>query len=565
MKIINRNLQITKQIIMKKFFTKLLAIAAIIAMTTVSCQNEKNFDTGINPGTIVEAQFQPVIPASAVSLSSGSGGINNVDAAGYDLRYLLEVWSADGSTLEFRDTVIATIATAYTAPVNFTVQLPAAMYKFVFWADFVTKGSTDDLTYNTGNAGGLKDITWTATAYALSSDLRDAYYAVENVDLTNGDVTDIVTLTRPFGKLRVLATDLYAENVVPATAVVKYTHATTPLFRKSFNAFTGEANSATIDASGDLESTPELEDSVTVKGTAYPYVYLLAFDYFLIPAGLTAVSFDIELFDATSTSLGAAKSISSVPVGVNKLTTIIGAFLPPPAMGEANYTVTIDDNFGNENDYMTTVESVALNKTTLLLNTSKEETLTATVLPANAANKNVTWSSSDAAVATVNNAGKVTAVAPGVATITATSNANDVKIAICTVTVIDPIIVEAEDNQEGVAGVVQSGWCSGNTVLGCATYTQLETSAANLSLSFPVNIPQTAVYTFTFRLANWTLNNVVEVFIDETSVGSAALITPYGLITPDAAIENVSLSSGAHTVKVRFAQNICFEKFIISL
>lgn len=77
------------------------------------------------------------------------------------------------------------------------------------------------------------------------------------------------------------------------------------------------------------------------------------------------------------------------------------------------------------------VESVTLNKTTLTMDIGDEETLTATVAPNNATNKTVTWSSDNTAVATVAN-GKVTAIAAGTATITATA---DGKSATCAVTV----------------------------------------------------------------------------------------------------------------------------------
>ncbi|HAZ1088430.1 TPA: Ig domain-containing protein [Enterococcus faecium] len=63
-------------------------------------------------------------------------------------------------------------------------------------------------------------------------------------------------------------------------------------------------------------------------------------------------------------------------------------------------------------------ESVALNKTTLSLVVGANETLTATVLPANATNKNVTWSSADSTIATVNTTGKVVAVKAGTTKIT---------------------------------------------------------------------------------------------------------------------------------------------------
>ena len=78
------------------------------------------------------------------------------------------------------------------------------------------------------------------------------------------------------------------------------------------------------------------------------------------------------------------------------------------------------------------VTGVALNKSTMELQVGKTETLTATVTPENASEPGVTWTSSDATVATVNENGVVSAVAKGTATITATAGG---KSAACTVTV----------------------------------------------------------------------------------------------------------------------------------
>ena len=77
---------------------------------------------------------------------------------------------------------------------------------------------------------------------------------------------------------------------------------------------------------------------------------------------------------------------------------------------------------------------VTLNKSTLTLKVGASETLTATIAPADATNKNVTWASSDAAVATVDASGKVTGVAAGTATITVTTEDGG-KTATCQVTV----------------------------------------------------------------------------------------------------------------------------------
>ncbi|WP_200968410.1 Ig-like domain-containing protein [Enterococcus lactis] len=63
-------------------------------------------------------------------------------------------------------------------------------------------------------------------------------------------------------------------------------------------------------------------------------------------------------------------------------------------------------------------ESVALNKTTLSLVVGANETLVATVLPANTTNKNVAWSAVDSTIATVDTKGKVVAVKAGTTKIT---------------------------------------------------------------------------------------------------------------------------------------------------
>lgn len=64
---------------------------------------------------------------------------------------------------------------------------------------------------------------------------------------------------------------------------------------------------------------------------------------------------------------------------------------------------------------------VTLNENSMTINRFETHTLSATVLPNNATNKNVTWSSSDVNVATVDSNGVVSSVASGSATITVTT------------------------------------------------------------------------------------------------------------------------------------------------
>ena len=116
------------------------------------------------------------------------------------------------------------------------------------------------------------------------------------------------------------------------------------------------------------------------------------------------------------------------------------------------------------------VTGVTLNKTSTSLYVGDTETLTATVQPGNASNQNVTWSTSDASVATVEN-GVVRATGRGTATITVTTEDGGFTAG-CTVTVSrystgggpTTYAVTAPDAENGTVRVSPSRASRGTTV-----------------------------------------------------------------------------------------------------
>ena len=138
----------------------------------------------------------------------------------------------------------------------------------------------------------------------------------------------------------------------------------------------------------------------------------------------------------------------------------------------------------------TPVTSVSFNKTATTLEVGDTETLTATVTPDNADNKNVTWSSSAESVATVSYDGVVTAIAPGTATITATTEDGSYT-ATCEVTVnasskaivnITGFTADATTLIKGTTTTTtitndQAGWTS------AYTYTSSDESVATVNAS----------------------------------------------------------------------------------
>ena len=103
------------------------------------------------------------------------------------------------------------------------------------------------------------------------------------------------------------------------------------------------------------------------------------------------------------------------------------------------------------------VTGVSLSESALTLTEGETATLIATITPADADDKSVTWTSSDEAVATVTANGEVTAIAEGKAVITVTTNDGGFT-ATCEVTVksipdgVEEIFINGENGENGENG-----------------------------------------------------------------------------------------------------------------
>ena len=135
----------------------------------------------------------------------------------------------------------------------------------------------------------------------------------------------------------------------------------------------------------------------------------------------TTCTVDVRIYDGSTWSDWMAKNSGDniIPIGTNlagykvQWRTNLGTIDPlvTPSLDD----VTI------ENQGLVSVTGISLNKTSTNIAVGKTETLIAAINPADATNKNVTWTSSDTGVAIVANDGTVTGIGAGIATITATT------------------------------------------------------------------------------------------------------------------------------------------------
>lgn len=173
------------------------------------------------------------------------------------------------------------------------------------------------------------------------------------------------------------------------------------------------------------------------------------------------------------------------------------------------------------------VTDITLSETEKVLTEGETFTLTATVNPADATNPAIEWSSSDVAVATVDEDGVVTAVSEGEATITATSVADPAKSASCKVVVKKPFVA--------VDGITLSETTAkleiGSTITLIATVT-------------PENATEPAV---TWSSDNAAVATVEDGVVTAVGVGEAVITAKAGEITAECKV-TVEIVTGLSSI-----------------
>ena len=303
-------------------------------------------------------------------------------------------------------------------------------YKYdIVWSEsdeIYVAGNSKNATFTlTGGAGTTNGAFACQSSPFTSGDEVEAYYPTSLVD--NGN------LVWPAQQTTSTVVPMYSKNKIGGSGTENFSFASLgSVLQLNFNSTTA----------GIVLKSIEVKADEAMSGT------------FTIENGQAKVSqpegdkpgITLDLGEGVTLGTSAKKFNIAIPAGeYNNLTITFIAKDGKKCIIHATKAQSIEYNTVNtlaiSGEFKYHVESVGLDKTTAELKVGKNTTLVATVLPVNAADKTVSWSSDNSDVATVDATGKVTAVAVGTATITVTTTDGG-KTATCTVTVMDALPIE---------------------------------------------------------------------------------------------------------------------------
>ena len=332
---------------------KLFSLLAVAVLGFTACQTDEGVKNATleNEGVVSLNVSVPELATRALDGDNQSGAdsaYGAIDYANYtafleteyDVRFQLAVYEA-GAAEDAEPIYTATNYVDFASTTNFNDLrfVPGREYQFVLFADFVPQGTEEDFRYNTAD---LRNITSFEALNAMD-ETYDAYFFNKTIKVEAGKINELeAVLKRPFGKIRVLATDrAFVEKYAdPAKAEVTfYNHA----IYKSFNAVTGEvateATNAEETISYDIDhayygaTQYEGKDAATLFAT-----YILGKD------AQEAVNFRLDTYEADGSLIKSLDFNTEIPYQRNHLTTLVGNLLT----NEADLFVRIDDNFDAE-------------------------------------------------------------------------------------------------------------------------------------------------------------------------------------------------------------------------
>ena len=319
---------------MKKIF-KTLSASVLMALALTACQKEEFGGNEAEGIYTFEVSADNIATKAAIDRDGNGTAVN---------RFIMEVYLAKTTgelVLLDRQVKAPTAASPKSTSFNLTL-IKDQEYKVLFWADKGTD-AMGDLYYKTTD--NLQNVSFLNAARKGNNDALDAFSKMEVItrEESKAGFSKSVMLTRPFGQVNFITTDIPAINALtggsaflPTDVKVSYVTCT------GFNVLT-----QTGTGSEAIEYTAPVYSAM--DPATNPAKYTLSMDYMLTATSdretrnlvkLTALANGYELTTV---------EVANYPVQRNYRTNIIGKILT----GDVTFNITIDPIYDGEyNNYL---------------------------------------------------------------------------------------------------------------------------------------------------------------------------------------------------------------------
>lgn len=233
-------------------------------------------------------------------------------------------------------------------------------YDLRLWADWTSDGTTDDKYYNADDLSAVTVLTDNYVANGLT-DEKDAYYASLSLTLPRGEGTQTgegnpssptggvegaaVSLTRPFARYRIIASDVQGYlnlidkgEALPPIGDLSVRVSYEGFFPTGFSVATGKPNDA-------LTGIGYAADIVNAEGYDPDEARQVGSDFVLTNGEESFVTATVQMIDRTTGETVSTVSGIKIPYRRGQLTTVSGAFL---TAGRTSGGVDIDTDWDDD-------------------------------------------------------------------------------------------------------------------------------------------------------------------------------------------------------------------------
>ena len=324
-------------IIMKRsvFFSGLMLIVSLL-YTSCKTITEYPGENPVDP-TLVNLNVKVSLSPDVADLTSPSDFESNVRQ-----RLVVEVYRLNEGQKPVARQEVLLGKMLHEQDTTITLQVNAAKYRVVVWADYMRQMSPNDFYYYT--ATPLWGIKY-SEEYMANNEEKDCFATRKDIDLTeyseqwNVNVDLDMPVNRPVGKLIIIADDVEA-------FISRAQSRGDEVSRAEINKFTARVFYQQFVPNGYSAYGNELNDATTGVSYASRFTVLndieamAAFDYLFASGEGTEYTIGMQVFDAEGNLLNEVSG-KTVTVKCNELTILRADFLT----GDYNPGITIDHDY----------------------------------------------------------------------------------------------------------------------------------------------------------------------------------------------------------------------------